>query len=145
MKPVDFATSMQQIALYLQDIICKMFAQYTRPKDHDLSRNNKRGQWSCILLWQYYLSLFEIRIIFFSKYDAQNLVWNRYGRLSSNPFLKSSIPSLWFHSILASSIFYTEISVYSISCPAHSLWGPRPRMWYIWVTIVSLPRLHNKI
>ena len=31
---------------------------------------------------------------FFCKYNARNLVWNQYGRLSSIPFLKSSIP-LW--------------------------------------------------
>ena len=58
------------------------------------------------------------RYVFFCKYNARNLVWNWYGRLSSIPFLKSSIP---FHSILASSIFHTEISV-----PFHSIFHSIP-------------------
>ena len=49
--------------------------------------------------------------IFFYKYYARNLVW-KYGRLSSIPFLKSSI--------LSSSIFYTEISA-SVHLPFRSM------------------------
>ena len=41
------------------------------------------------------------RYVFFCEYNAQNLAWNWYGRFSSIPF----------HSILASSIFHTEIFV----------------------------------
>ena len=54
------------------------------------------------------------RYLFFCKYNAQNLVWNWYGSMED---------CLPFHSILASSIFHTEISVpfhflfHSIPCP----------------------------
>ena len=41
-KPVDFATSMLQIALQLQDVIRTLFAQYTQPKYCNLSTNNTR-------------------------------------------------------------------------------------------------------
>ena len=41
-KPVDFATSMRQIALYLQDVIHTLLAQYTQPKYRDSLANNMR-------------------------------------------------------------------------------------------------------
>ena len=73
-KPVDFATSILQIALYLQDVTRTLFAQYTQPKYRDLSTNNTRRYWSWIFLWQSYLTLSDICMIFFCKYNARNLV-----------------------------------------------------------------------
>ena len=53
------------------------------------------------------------RYVFFCKYNAQNLVWNWYGGLSSIPFLKSSIP---FHS----GIFHIPYRNFC-SIPYHAL------------------------
>ena len=57
------------------------------------------------------------RFVFFFKYNAQNLVWNWYGSMED---------CLPFHSILASSIFYTEISF-----PFHFLFPIMP-----WLSIL---------
>ena len=98
-----------------------LFAHYKQPKYRDLSTNVTRRYWSWILLWQYYLSRPDNRYVFFSKYNAQNLVWNWYGSMEDcRPFHSWNSP---FYSILASSIFHTEISVpfhfpfHSIPCP----------------------------
>ena len=55
---------------------------------------------------------------FFCKYNAQNLVWNWYGSMEDClPFHSWNLP---FHSILASSIFHTEIFV-PFHFPFHSI------------------------
>ena len=106
------------------DAIRTLFAQCTQAKYHDLSTNNMRRYWSWILLWQYYLSLPDIGMYFSvttcTKFRME-LVW-KYGRLSSIPFLKSSIP---FHSgifhipyqNLRSIPFHFPFN--SIPCPAN--------------------------
>ena len=60
-------------------------------------------------------------VCMFCKCNARNLVWNWYGSMEDClPFHFRNLP---FHSILASSIFHTEISVpfhsifHSIPCP----------------------------
>ena len=62
-------------------------------------------------------------VYFFCKYNARNRARNGYGRMEDClPFHSSNLP---FYSILASSIFHTEISVpfhfpfHSISCPVY--------------------------
>ena len=60
----------------------------------------------------------SVLYMFFCKCNARNLVWNWYGSMEDClPFLSWNLP---FHSILASSIFHTEIPVpiHSIPCPA---------------------------
>ena len=55
------------------------------------------------------------RYAFFCKCKAQNLVWIWYGRLSSIPFLKSSIP---FHSAIFHIPYRNIHSIFhSIPCP----------------------------
>ena len=110
-----------------------MFAQYKQPKYHDLSTNNTHRYWSWILLWQYYLSPPDIGMYFFCKYNAQNLVWNWYGSMEDClPFHSWNLP---FHSILAFSVFHTEISV-PIHFPFHSIPCPVCR-FYINIIIVT--------
>ena len=59
--------------------------------------------------------------IFFCKCHERNLIWNWYGSMENClPFHSRKPP---FHSILASSIFHTEISV-----PFHSI--PRNDYWF---------------
>ena len=60
------------------------------------------------------------RNVFFCKYNAQYLAWNWWSMEDCLPFHSLTLP---FHSILASSIFHTEIFVpfhflfHSIPCP----------------------------
>ena len=79
------------------DALRTLFVQCTQPRYCDLSTNTMRRYWSWILLWQYYLSLPDIGMYFSVNTmhkSSMELIW-KYGRLSSIPFLKSSIP---FHS-----------------------------------------------
>ena len=55
------------------------------------------------------------RYVFFCKYNARNLVWNWYGRLSSIPFLKSSIP--FWHLPYSIPKFPFHSIFHSIPCP----------------------------
>ena len=106
------------------DAIRTLFAQCTLPKYRDLSTNNMRRYWSGILMWQYYYHYPKSVCIFLwiqCTKSSMELVW-KYGRLSSIPFLKSSIP-FWhlpyfipkfpFHSIFH-SIPYHALVVDSI-------------------------------
>ena len=94
-----------------------MFAQCTQSKYRNLSTNNMRRYWSWILLWQYFITT-RHRYVFFCNYKARNLEWNWYGSMEDClPFHSWNLP---FHSILASSIFHTKISV-PFHFPFHSL------------------------
>ena len=95
------------------DAIRTLFAQCTQPKYRNLSTNYMRRYWSWILLWQYHLSLPDIGM-YFLWIQTENLVWNWYGSMEDCLLFHSW--NLPLHSILASSIFHTKISI-----PYHAL------------------------
>ena len=123
-KPIKVVKCNINAAIKLQctynEAIRTLFAQCTLPKYRDLSTNNMRRYWSCILLWQYYYHYPKSVCIFLwiqCTKSSMELVW-KCGRLSSIPFLKSSIP---FHSGIL-HIPYRNFR----SIPFHTMpWGPQ--------------------
>ena len=93
------------------DAIRTLFAQCTQPKYRDLSTNNTRRYWGWIPLQQYYLSLPDIGMYF--SVNTMHEIKYGIGMEGCLPFHSWNLP---FHSILASSIFHTEISI-----PFHAL------------------------
>ena len=95
----------------------------TQPKYCDFSTNTMRRYWSWILRWQYYLSLPDIGMYFSVNTmhkSSLKLVW-KYGRLSSLPFLKSSIP---FHSGIFHIPYrnFRSIPFHTMPCRHHCKW-----------------------
>ena len=82
------------------------------------------------------------RYVFFCKYNAQNLVWNWYGSM------KDCLPfhswNLSFHSILASFIFHTEVSV-QFHFPFHSIPCPDCRFLIITPTVVASLKIRKRL